>query len=157
MRPIILILALLGFTRARPQFQNAFRQLQQQFTQPFAAGGQLQQQQQIRASPFAVILRYSADLAQPTGFQYVYQQSDQQQNAVIGEIKNKDTPDESLAVEGQYSYVGDDGKQYTVHYTADENGFRPTGEHIPPAADTSRKLGIPSSALASLNGGGIGR
>lgn len=75
--------------------------------------------------------------------------------AVIGDIKNAGTKDESLAVEGQYSYIGDDGQTYSVHYTADENGFQPAGQHIPPAANT-RKLGIPSAALASLAGGGLG-
>lgn len=35
------------------------------------------------------------------------------------------------AIQGGYSYTGDDGKVYTVTYTADENGYRPTGDHLP--------------------------
>jgi len=103
----------------------------------------------------AYILRYDANLGLPTGFSYAVEQSDGINQAVIGDVRNEGTPDESLAVEGQYSYVGDDGQTYTVHYTADENGFQPAGQHIPPAAST-RKLGIPSAALASLAGGGLG-
>lgn len=70
-----------------------------------------------------------------------------------GEIKNQGTAEESLAVTGKYSYVGDDGKTYEVKYTADENGYQPEGEHIPPSAGVKKpKLGIPSAAVASLAG-----
>lgn len=38
---------------------------------------------------------------------------------------------ETQVAEGYYSYVGKDGKKITVHYSADENGFRATGDHLP--------------------------
>lgn len=39
-------------------------------------------------------------------------------------------------VVGYYSYVGPDGKIYTTHYTADQNGYRASGSHLP-AQDTA--------------------
>lgn len=38
---------------------------------------------------------------------------------------------ETQVAEGYYSYVGKDGKKITVHYSADENGFRAQGDHLP--------------------------
>ncbi|SPP78878.1 blast:Larval cuticle protein 1 [Drosophila guanche] len=40
-------------------------------------------------------------------------------------------PHGSLGVRGSYSYTGDDGKQYTVNYKADKNGFHAEGAHLP--------------------------
>ena len=42
-----------------------------------------------------------------------------------GKINNAGAENEALAVQGSYSYVGDDGQTYSVQYTADENGFQP--------------------------------
>ena len=49
-----------------------------------------------------------------------------------GFTKNAGQKDHEVQVaEGYYSYVGKDGKKITVHYSADENGFRATGDHLP--------------------------
>ncbi|CAH2240815.1 jg13450 [Pararge aegeria aegeria] len=36
-----------------------------------------------------------------------------------------------VMTQGSYSYMGDDGKVYSIVYTADKDGFRPTGSHLP--------------------------
>ncbi|KAL1390223.1 hypothetical protein pipiens_003196 [Culex pipiens pipiens] len=48
-------------------------------------------------------------------------------------VENAGTDQEKMVVKGEYSYVGPDGEVYTVEYTADENGFQPSGSHIPTA------------------------
>lgn len=39
---------------------------------------------------------------------------------------------------GYYSYVGPDGKIYTVYYTADKYGYRATGSHLPVQESAAR-------------------
>lgn len=46
-------------------------------------------------------------------------------------MENMGTDKEEQVVEGSYSYIGDDGRTYTVHYVADSNGFRASGDHLP--------------------------
>lgn len=69
-------------------------------------------------------------------------------------MKNEGQENEALSVQGFYSYIGPDGKNYSVGYTADETGYHPEGTHLPPAADVKRTppVGIPPAALASLAG-----
>lgn len=55
-------------------------------------------------------------------------------------------------VQGSYSYTGDDGKTYSVHYKADANGgFQAVGDHLPtppPIPEAIQK----SIALNAANG-----
>lgn len=60
-----------------------------------------------------------------------YQTSDGVSREEKAELKNVGTENEALVVQGSYSYIGEDGVTYTVTYVADENGYRPTGVHIP--------------------------
>ncbi|GJQ69728.1 hypothetical protein Trydic_g22294 [Trypoxylus dichotomus] len=102
---------------------------------------------------FATIGRFLTDFG-TNGYKYLYDTSDQQLKAEVAELKNEGREDEALSVQGFYSYIGTDGKNYSVGYTADETGFHPEGTHLPPAADVKRTppVGIPPAALASLAG-----
>lgn len=42
-----------------------------------------------------------------------------------GELKKMDEEHAGEAVKGGYSYTDDDGKTFSLTYTADENGYRP--------------------------------
>lgn len=48
-----------------------------------------------------------------------------------GQLQRAGSPDEAIAVRGQYSYTGPDGVQYVINYVADENGYQPEGAHLP--------------------------
>ena len=49
--------------------------------------------------------------------------------------KHEQNGEAGTAVSGSYSYKDVDGKEYTVEYVADENGYRATGAHLPVAPE----------------------
>lgn len=63
-------------------------------------------------------------------YKFDFEQSDGQKRDETGEIKviDKET---GIVMRGSFSFIGDDGQTYTVTYIADENGFQPSGAHIP--------------------------
>lgn len=52
-----------------------------------------------------------------------------QEEGFLKNVGDKDT--EALVQHGSYSYTAPDGTLITVTYTADEQGFRAEGAHIP--------------------------
>ena len=70
------------------------------------------------------------------GYQFGYQLSDgtsrqEQAEVIAARSANEEA---TLRVRGSYSYYNPyDGQTYTITYIADENGFQPTGAHIPKA------------------------
>ncbi|CAH2089152.1 unnamed protein product [Euphydryas editha] len=71
-------------------------------------------------------------------YAYVYET----ENGIYGEENG--VAEHGVKAEGAYSYTGDDGVQYSITYTADENGFRPQGDHLPTPPP------IPEEILKSL-------
>ncbi|KAH8297027.1 hypothetical protein KR044_003718 [Drosophila immigrans] len=61
-----------------------------------------------------------------------------------GELKEIHEHQYGEAIKGHYSFVGEDGQTYAVTYTADENGFRAVGDHLPTPPPT------PESVLRTL-------
>ncbi|KAH9631901.1 hypothetical protein HF086_014373 [Spodoptera exigua] len=79
---------------------------------------------QAEADRNAVILNYE-NVRSPNGYSYSFDTSNgihADESAII---------DNGTKAQGSYSYIGDDGKLYSVYYTADENGFQPRGDHLP--------------------------
>lgn len=74
---------------------------------------------------YAEIVNYKNILTPDGEFEYSFDTS----NGIHADENG--TSIDGVKAEGSYSYIGDDGKLYSVVYSADENGFRPQGAHLP--------------------------
>eukprot|EP00099_Drosophila_melanogaster_P029401 NP_788468.1 Lcp65Ae [Drosophila melanogaster] len=81
----------------------------------------------------AQIINLESDVG-PENFQWSFETSDGQAANAKGQLKYPNTDHESLAVQGSFRFVADDGQTYEVNYIADENGFQPQGAHLPVAS-----------------------
>ncbi|XP_052742333.1 uncharacterized protein LOC112048063 [Bicyclus anynana] len=81
--------------------------------------------------PAIPILRLSNEMDLDGSFSYEALGADQTHYVQHSRMENMGSDKEEQVVEGSYSYIGDDGRTYTVHYVADSNGFRATGDHLP--------------------------
>ncbi|XP_047536190.1 pupal cuticle protein 36-like isoform X1 [Vanessa atalanta] len=79
---------------------------------------------QASADRNAEILKYINE-NNGESYRYSYETS----NGIFAEESGEAT--NGVRAQGGYSYTGDDGKTYSVTYTADENGYQPQGEHLP--------------------------
>lgn len=85
----------------------------------------------------AEILNYKNILTPDGEFEYSFDTS----NGIHADENG--TSIDGVKAEGSYSYIGDDGKLYSVVYSADENGFQPQGAHLPtppPIPDAIQKV-----------------
>ncbi|XP_019867120.2 larval cuticle protein LCP-30 [Aethina tumida] len=76
------------------------------------------------------ILRQKTNIG-PEIYHYEYETENKIQAEETGKLLKKGTKDEGIAADGFYEYVGPDNVKYRVVYTAGEEGFVPTGAHIP--------------------------
>ncbi|KXJ76691.1 hypothetical protein RP20_CCG009193 [Aedes albopictus] len=82
-------------------------------------------------------------------FRYSYEGGDGTRAAQDGQqifVNNQ----AGTASQGQYTYQGDDGKTYSVSYTADENGYRPSAEHLPTPPPVPAPIARALAFLATL-------
>ncbi|XP_063820951.1 uncharacterized protein LOC135071111 [Ostrinia nubilalis] len=71
------------------------------------------------------VFAYSGD------YHYSYEGGDGTRASMKGQLKSFDDDKTGEAVQGSFSYIGKDGNDYSLTYTADENGYRPVGAHLP--------------------------
>ncbi|XP_022117168.2 endocuticle structural protein SgAbd-6 [Pieris rapae] len=92
----------------------------------------------------AQILRYDVDNIGLGNYKYAYEQTDGTRQEQQGAITNEGREDEAIAVKGSFSWVAPNGVRYTVTYTSDVDGYKPTLEEGPG--------GLPDVALISALG-----
>ncbi|XP_069674226.1 endocuticle structural glycoprotein SgAbd-2-like [Periplaneta americana] len=122
MKLLICLSAMLVICVARPQYYPQHQQKQ-----------------------FVPILAYNNDISHDGSYAYSFQTGDGTTAQESGYLKNAGSRDlEAQTVQGSYSYTSPEGTPITVTYTADENGFRAEGAHLPVAPP------IPEAILKSL-------
>ncbi|XP_075971008.1 uncharacterized protein LOC142973255 [Anticarsia gemmatalis] len=82
------------------------------------------------------ILSYSSEHGLDGNYAFSFSTADGKQAQESGYLKdafidNAGNPQGTQVVQGSYAYISPDGTPVEVSYVADENGFRPTGVHIP--------------------------
>ncbi|XP_075981054.1 pupal cuticle protein 36a-like [Anticarsia gemmatalis] len=85
----------------------------------------------------AQILRLNSDVT-AEGFSYDFETSNGIRADASGVATN------GVQSSGSFAYKGDDGQDYSITYTADENGYQPQGAHLPTSPP------IPEAILKSL-------
>lgn len=114
----------------------------------------------------AEIVNYTVEENVEGGINWRLETSNGIQREEYGRVRNAGTDDEFYIINGGWSFVGPDGVTYRIKFIADENGFRPRGEHLPDTAASTKvksvdeddeddlppPAAIPQSALVSLVG-----
>lgn len=66
----------------------------------------------------------------PDSFQYAFETSNGIKAQEAGQLKQVGE-ESGIAAQGDYSYLSPEGQEIKVSYIADENGYQPTGDHLP--------------------------
>ncbi|KAE8573250.1 endocuticle structural glycoprotein SgAbd-3 [Halyomorpha halys] len=115
MKTAIIVTCLVGLAAAFPYPQ------QQQQLEPKVSGP---------TTPPVPIVSYDNHLNYDGSYTYSFEGGDGTKAVQQGSLKTIGNEAGEVS-QGSYSYVGDDGRTYTVEYVADENGYHAVGEHLP--------------------------
>ncbi|XP_055320745.1 cuticle protein CP14.6-like [Sitodiplosis mosellana] len=79
----------------------------------------------------AQVLRNDA-VVNPDSFNYAYETSNGIAAKEQGQLKQIGS-ESGIAAQGDFGYTSPEGEKIQLSYIADENGFQPTGSHLPVA------------------------
>ena len=86
----------------------------------------LPQQPEVR------ILEQKFEIDEDGNYEFGYQQDDGQVLEEVGRVERGPEPETGLLTkQGGYSFVGDDGRTYTMSYIANDGGFQPKADYLP--------------------------
>ncbi|CAG7828296.1 unnamed protein product [Allacma fusca] len=84
------------------------------------------------------------------GFKWTYETSDGSKAEQEGHTNPPGSDNPGEVIQGSYSYVGPDGKTYSISYIADQNGFQPKGDFLPtPPSDPNSPAALALSRSAA--------
>ncbi|KAL4707783.1 hypothetical protein ACJJTC_001729 [Scirpophaga incertulas] len=81
----------------------------------------------------APIVRSNYDISPEGSFQYEYETGNHIVAQAQGVVKNSNSDNPALEVQGAYSYTSPDGTPVQLSYVANEDGYQPQGSHLPVA------------------------
>ncbi|EDS33315.1 conserved hypothetical protein [Culex quinquefasciatus] len=132
---------LLAYSYAFPQHQHQQHQQHQQQQQQNIDYDQHQHQHQQNVekrihhetTTWIPILKYNKEQGEDGSYKTEYQTGNNIVHEESGYLKDFSDahPNGVLVQQGAYSYEAPDGQVIHVQYTADEKGFRVTGDHLP--------------------------
>ncbi|XP_034110249.1 larval cuticle protein 65Ag1-like [Drosophila albomicans] len=82
----------------------------------------------------AFVINQEANV-EPDGFSANFETSNGIKEESSGRLENQGSENEALSVRGSFSYPAPDGQIISLTYIADENGFQPSGAHLPVAPE----------------------
>lgn len=77
------------------------------------------------------ILRQDSDINPDGSYQFSFETGNGISADEKGGLKNIGAEEPALQVQGQFQYPSEDGSNIQLSYIADENGFQPSGAHLP--------------------------
>lgn len=77
------------------------------------------------------ILKQESEINPDGSYSFSYETGNGISASENGALKNIGAEEPALQVEGQFQYPSDDGSNIALTYIANENGFQPSGAHLP--------------------------
>ncbi|XP_022816426.1 endocuticle structural glycoprotein SgAbd-8-like [Spodoptera litura] len=122
----------------QPQPQPEYRQVQQEYrAKPIE---DFRPKVQLETTTFVPIIRFDKEQGTDGSYKTAYETGNNIHASEEGFLRALGEGQNALVQQGSYSYTAPDGQIITVDYTADENGFRVSGDHIPTPPPVSPEI-----------------